>query len=100
VSPAVIGVDLGGTKVAAARLHDAVLSDSVIEPTQLSSNQALIEQLVGLVEQVRQSELDAVGIGVPSVVEFATGRVVSSVNIPLADVPLRRVLGDRIGVPV
>ncbi|HEV3128248.1 MAG TPA: ROK family protein [Solirubrobacteraceae bacterium] len=100
MSPAVIGVDLGGTKVAAARLHDAVLSDSVIEPTQLSSNQALIEQLVGLVEQVRQSELDAVGIGVPSVVEFATGRVVSSVNIPLADVPLRHVLGDRIGVPV
>ena len=36
----------------------------------------------------------------PSVVEFETGRVVSSVNIPLADVPLREVLGERLGVPV
>ena len=36
----------------------------------------------------------------PSVVEFDTGRVVSSVNIPLADVPLREVLGERLGVPV
>ena len=36
----------------------------------------------------------------PSVVEFETGRVISSVNIPLADVPLREVLGERLGVPV
>jgi glucokinase len=34
------------------------------------------------------------------VVEFETGRVVSSVNIPLTDVPLRQVLGERLGVPV
>jgi glucokinase len=37
---------------------------------------------------------------VPSVVEFATGKVISSANIPLADVPLREVLGKRLGVPV
>ena len=36
----------------------------------------------------------------PSVVEFATGKVVSSNNIPLANVPLREVLGERLGVPV
>jgi glucokinase len=33
-------------------------------------------------------------------VEFDTGRVVASVNVPLADVPLRRVLEERLGVPV
>jgi len=32
--------------------------------------------------------------------DVATGRVVSSVNIPLVDVPLRKVLGERLGVPV
>src|ERR1019366_1469840 len=42
----------------------------------------------------------AVGIGIPSVVEFATGRVRSSVNIPLQNVPLRRELSDRLGLPV
>ncbi len=40
------------------------------------------------------------GSACPSVVEFETGRVVSSVNVPLADVPLRQVLGERLGVPV
>jgi glucokinase len=95
-----IGVDLGGTKVALATLRGRDLSDSSIESTQLSSSDALIEQLVKMVESARDDALEAVGIGVPSVVEFATGRVVSSVNIPLVDVPLRQVLGDRLGVPV
>lgn len=45
-------------------------------------------------------ELEAVGIGVPSIVEFETGRVKASANIPLADLPLRQVLGERLGVPV
>jgi glucokinase len=96
----VIGVDLGGTKVAVAPLRGGVLRDSVLKPTDLSSAEALIDQLVAMVEGIREDGLDAVGIGVPSIVEFKTGRVVSSVNIPLADVPLREVLGDRLGVPV
>jgi glucokinase len=96
----VIGVDLGGTKIAVANLRGGELSDSRIEPTDLSGQEALIEQLVRMIDHVRGDELDAVGIGVPSIVEFETGRVVSSANIPLADVPLREVLGDRLGVPV
>jgi glucokinase len=96
----VIGVDLGGTKVAVACLRDNDFGESVIQPTDLSSAAGLVDQLVAVVESVRRDDLDAVGIGVPSIVDFETGRVVSSVNIPLADVPLREVLGDRLGVPV
>ena len=44
--------------------------------------------------------LDAVGIGVPSIVRFETGEIAASTNIPLKGVPLRQVLGDRLGVPV
>lgn len=96
-----IGVDVGGTKVAAARLHGSRLSEAVVQPTRRESGHALIEQFVALIEEVRGSEpLDGVGIGVPSVVELATGKVVSSANIPLADVPLRETLGERLGVPV
>ncbi len=96
----VVGVDLGGTKVAAASLADGTLGESVLVATDLSSRDALLDQIACLVDQVRPGELAGVGIGVPSIVEFATGRVVSSVNVPLADVPLRSVLGERLGVPV
>ena len=96
----VIGLDLGGTKIAVARLRGNDLSDSLIKPTDVSGQEALIEQLVDMIGECRGDELDGVGLGVPSVVEFETGRVVSSANVPLADVPLREVLGERLGVPV
>ncbi len=96
----VVGVDLGGTKVAVASLRGAKLGESTLEPTDCGSSEALVEQVAKQIESIRDDDLAGVGIGVPSVVEFETGRVVSSVNIPLADVPLRRVLGDRLGVPV
>jgi glucokinase len=96
----VIGVDLGGTKVAVATLRDHALGESALEPTELSGTQALMEQLVRMIKAARSTDLAGVGIGVPSIVDFQTGRVVSSVNIPLVDVPLRSALGERLGVPV
>lgn len=96
----VVGVDVGGTKIAAARLSDRTLGESEMVPTDLSSADQIIEQLVEAVEKARGERLDAVGLGLPSVVEFESGRVVSSANIPLENVPLREVLGERLGVPV
>jgi glucokinase len=96
----VIGVDLGGTKVALASLAGGQLGESVLEPTVNGDSEAVVEQLAAMIEKARGDDLQGVGIGVPSVVEFDTGRVVSSANIPLADVALRDVLGERIGVPV
>jgi glucokinase len=96
----VLGVDLGGTKVVVACLRGRKIGESALLPTDRSGSGALIDQLVAMVNRIRPDDLAAVGIGVPSVVEFETGRVVSSVNIPLTDVPLRQVLGERLGVPV
>jgi glucokinase len=96
----VIGVDLGGTKVAAGLLRGCELSTPLVAPTERSGSAALLDQLVSTVERLRCRQLAGVGIGVPSIVEFETGRVVASVNLPLADMPLRRVLEERLGVPV
>ena len=96
----VLGMDVGGTKLASATLRDGQLSESEIEPTELSSSEGLISQLCARIERSRDDGLDGVGIGVPSAVEFETGRVVSSVNVPLRDVRLRNVLHERLGVPV
>ena len=96
----VVGVDLGGTKVAAAALRDGQLGESLLRSTEQSSADALIDQLAEMIQEVGRGDLVGAGLGVPSVVEFETGRVVSSVNVPLADVPLRHVLGERLGVPV
>jgi glucokinase len=101
MSELIVGVDVGGTKVSVAALRDGRLGDPQLHPTDVSGPEALIAQIVGAVRGLAASApISAVGIGVPSVVEFATGRVRSSVNIPLRDVPLRHVLADQLGVPV
>ncbi len=95
-----IGLDVGGTKVAAATLVDGQLSEPVVRPTPKASSDMLLDELVAMVQALRGPHAAAVGVGVPSVVEFATGRIRYSVNIPLLDLPLRRILSERIGLPV
>lgn len=100
MSPQLIGVDLGGTKVSLGCLEDGRLMRQRTISTELASAEALVDEIVAGVEKVRTAEAAAVGIGIPSVVEFATGRARSSVNVPLQDVPLRALLRDRLGLPV
>ena len=100
MSDTFIGIDLGGTKVASASLCDGRLSESTLAPTELDDQEALIEQLVGAIEALGGDGVRAVGVGLPSVIDFATGRIRSSANIPLKDVPLRELLTDRVGLPV
>src|SRR3954453_18241703 len=93
-----VGVDVGGTKVAVAVLEDGRLGDARVRPTEKDSSDALVDQLVEAIEE--QLPADAVGIGVPSVVDFEKGMARSSVNIPLEKVPLRQILRKRLDVPV
>jgi glucokinase len=99
VSGRIIGVDVGGTKVAAAAFDDGELDEPVVVPTQTADTERLLDQLVDVIGALGDAE--AVGIAVPSVVDFAQGAARFSVNIPLAGVPLRTVLAERLGgVPV
>jgi glucokinase len=98
----VLGVDVGGTKVAVAAV-DGVTADHAAEhATVTSSTDALLDGVEHVVREVMRGagEPEAIGVGVPSQIDFATGTVVTSVNIPLAGVPLREELGARFGVPV
>jgi glucokinase len=93
----VIGVDVGGTKVSVAVLEDGRLSDPVLCLTDVSGSDELVEQLVDVIRTAGPA--DAVGVGVPSVIDFLTGTARTSVNIPLQGVPLRRILTERAGFP-
>jgi glucokinase len=93
------GVDIGGTKVASAVLDGDQLSDVAHEPTAADEPAALIAQIVRIVGAL--GPVDAVGIGVPSVVRLSDGMVLSSANLAsFRDVRLRDELQERLGVPV
>ncbi len=98
MSVRIIGVDVGGTKIAVSVLEDGRYAEPVVVPTDTSDTAAFLDQLGTVIAE--RGRADAVGVAVPSVVDFATGAARFSVNIPLAGVPLRQELGDRLGMPV
>jgi glucokinase len=113
----VIGVDVGGTKIAAALLRGrtppvAADASSVCEtpeilqrftaPTDAGSTPACLDGIMACIADLEHGprRVEGIGIGVASMVDFAAGHVVESVNLPLVDVPLRDLLQRRFGVPV
>jgi len=112
MSASVIGIDLGITRVTAAVLRGGELDEPLVRPTERSETEVLVDQLATLVDAVRTDDLLGVGVAVPRIVEFATGRIVAprrgatppatngAVDLPLANVALRDVLEERLGVPV
>jgi glucokinase len=97
-----LGVDVGGTKVAVAAVEGAEARHAVEHPTVLDSTEGLLEGIESAIQEVaaEAGAPDAIGIGVPSQVEWETGTVLASVNIPLAGIPLRTELSRRLDVPV
>jgi glucokinase len=98
----ILGVDVGGTKVAVGRVVGREVVASVEHPTPLTNARDVIAAIETAVQEVveRSGPPAAIGVGIPSQIDFASGRVITSVNIPLAGVNLRDELTDRFGVPV
>jgi glucokinase len=97
----VIGVDLGGTKIAAGSIDaEGEVHERHEMPTPTESQEALLDGIADAVVQLAAGSVGAVGIGIPSVIDPATGKALGSVNIPLRDVALADVLRDRLGLPV
>jgi glucokinase len=98
----VLGVDVGGTKVAVAAVEGASATHVAQHATVTDNTDALLDGVEHVVREViaEAGQPEAVGVGVPSQIDFATGTVETSVNIPLTGVPLRAELGHRFGLPV
>jgi glucokinase len=100
---AVIGVDVGGTKVLAAVVSgDGSLGARTECPTDVGSEEAFLGQLDAMVQELRDGEPDAaaLGFGLPSRIDQRGGRAVASVNIPLQHVDFRDRMRERYGLPV
>src|SRR5207253_5574640 len=97
----VIGVDLGGTKILAGIVDRAGAVGRRREtPTPTTPQPKLLEALEAAVAELLEDDVGALGFGIPSTIDQRSGRAVSSVNIPLADLDLRTWMRDRFGVPV
>lgn len=95
-----VGVDVGGTKIAAAALAGGEVGESALQPTDATDAEQLVDEICASLDRVCTERTAAIGVGVPAVIDFEAGRARHAVNVPLRDFPIREVLAERTGLPV
>jgi len=97
----VIGVDLGGTKVAAGRVRDGGIEALVRHGVPADEDRdTVLGVVMDAVAEVVTPKVSAIGCGVPSVVDMAEGIVREVGAIPSwKAVPLKDELENRFGLP-
>jgi glucokinase len=103
----VIGVDAGGTKLLAGVIlesdEDLTIGHRVRRLWGGGDRAEVLDTMVEAVSEATEAasaEVTAVGFGIPALLDFAAGVSVSSVHLPLADLPFRDLMAERLGLPV
>ncbi len=98
----VLGVDIGGTKIKAGRvLGKNVVQSSLSKVNRDDSEETCLSKLFKTIDEVMTDTVEAIGIGVPAVVDPDSGIVYDVQNIPSwKRVPLKELVQKQFNVPV
>ncbi len=101
---AILAVDLGGTRIRAARLSSKLHLEARAEtPTQVETGpDSIVERMVDLIREVWPADkrVAYVGVAAPGPLDPFSGVVLSPPNLGWHNVPLRDMLLEALGVPV
>jgi glucokinase len=99
-----IGVDMGGTKLLAGAVDSELSVHHRVQRRLNRLDQSyLLDVVVDAVDETREGaggEVDAVGFGIPSLIDQRSGNAVIAVNLPLKDIMFADVMTERLGLPV
>jgi glucokinase len=99
----VIGFDLGGTKLLGGVVDEELdVYKRVHRGVQGLNQSDIISAISDAVEEATEAEpgIEAVGFGIPCLIDQRTGVAVIAVNLPIADLPFRDIMAERIDLPV
>src|SRR5579863_1230016 len=99
----VIGVDIGGTNLVAGAVDPRLGVHHRARRTVAGRElPALLETITDAVAEVREAvggEIEAVGFGIPCLIDDERGLAASSVHLPIAGVAFAEVMAERTGLP-
>jgi len=99
----IIGVDLGGTEVAAGKITGGRLGEQVSAKIDQNSEDPMdaVRLMGDLIDRLMDNKVRGIGIGVPGLVNRDWGIVYDVLNIPnWKEVPLKALIEERFDVPV
>ena len=100
--PVVLGVDLGGTKIAAGRVNSSaeVLTWNCGPTGAADGFEASFKRLLDIIESQLSPDVSAVGVCAPGPLNPKTGVIINPPNLPgWNDIPLAQRISDRFGLP-
>jgi glucokinase len=97
-----IGIDVGGTKVAAGVVDEqGKVVEKLQRPTPASDPvQTVIAISEAVTELQSRHDVDAVGLGIAGFVDEARARVVFAPNLGWRDEPVKKLVEEHLGIPV
>ena len=98
-----IGVDAGGTKLLCGAVDERLeVHHSSRRLIGRLGREALLDAIAGAVEEAREAVpvADAVGVGIPSVIDRRSGESVASVHLPLDGVRFGEEMEGRLRLPL
>jgi glucokinase len=99
-----IGLDIGGTKIEAVAVDGDDLVVSALRRSAGHGGEQVLDNAVRAVEELvgrlHQPVVASVGVGIPGMVDPATGTVQHAVNLGIDGFPFGAGLEARLGVPV
>jgi glucokinase len=99
----VIGIDAGGTKLLGGVVDEQLVVHHRVHRTWRGADrQETLDIFTDAVEEVRAAapEVEAIGFGIPALVEWEAGVSCWSNHLPLDGVPFRDLMSERLGLPV
>ena len=102
-STSLIGVDLGGTKVAVGKIVAGVLTEQLYARIDQESDDPMdaVRLMRDLIQQLMNEQVQGIGVGVPGLVNRDWGIVYDVLNIPnWKEIPLKSLLEEKFHVPV
>lgn len=102
MSTKVIGIDLGATNIRGAVVSGDAISEIISRRIQTrGTKEQVLGDVYSLVDALIDTEVKAIGIGVPSVVDVKRGIVYDVIHIPSwKEVHLKELLESRYHIPV
>jgi glucokinase len=97
-----IGVDIGGTKVAAGVVDDdGEIVEQTLRPTDADHPDQVAETVADCVRELREGrDIEAVGIGAAGFVDETRSVVRFAPNLAWREEPLQKRISDLVGLPV
>lgn len=103
-----VGVDIGGTNLKAGLTDESgqLLAVQKMKVAAITDQQSLAWTIVSLTQELAKcagvplNEIASVGVGVPGTVEIRSGSIGYTCNLPLQNVPLRKLFHHYLSIPL